>query len=242
MMAATLGNGPDVACDVRELQLVRMQLGNVEHVVEHADETGGCLDRRVGELLLHRPQFRAAEQVDCRYDRIERRADFVAHHRDEARLARLALGRQPILRAGAEGEHREARHDEDAEHDFNRVVVRDRAPRRRAEVRAVEPVRRQLVHVARRQRVQRFVDDRRQHRQVFARGHDDHGGHVRDSARNVQAMRVTAANRRHEHGVESDRRVRAARRDRVERIALLEGREQPYRRIVLTEKALVRSA
>jgi hypothetical protein len=112
---------------------VRVHLGNVEHVVDQAEQVARArLQTFEVKLLRWRVRSEDAELEELRIseDRVERRAELVAHRRQELRLrarrrlgalSRLALGRvQPRV------VHRDRRPTGDADHETLLALGEDR--------------------------------------------------------------------------------------------------------------------
>ena len=90
-----LEHGPHAERRFFELQLVRVNLREVENVVEDPEQVAG---RRVGdahELVRFRGEIALERQPAHVDDRVHRRADLVAHHREERSLG--LIGRHGLL-------------------------------------------------------------------------------------------------------------------------------------------------
>ena len=76
----------DVDRKAFELELARLDLGEVENVVDDGEQALARPRDHVGEALLAARQLRLHEEIGHHHDAIHRRADFVAHRREEVRL------------------------------------------------------------------------------------------------------------------------------------------------------------
>ena len=90
---------------VFQLQAARFDLGEVENVVDDGEQGVAARADRLGVIALLARERRIEQQAGHADDAVHRRADFVAHHREEGALGLAGpLGRllgQPQLLGGA---------------------------------------------------------------------------------------------------------------------------------------------
>ncbi len=81
-----LGHPLDVEVLLGQLQLARLDLGEVEHVVQHRQQLLARLAHHVKPLALHIGEVAALHHLGHRQHTVQRRADLVAHVGQELRL------------------------------------------------------------------------------------------------------------------------------------------------------------
>ena len=117
----------EVAVDLLEADLAGLALREVEDVVDHAEQELARVPDGLGETALARRELGLEEEVGHPHHAVHRRADLVAHVREELRLRRARLLRAARVRERLLGRDRErgrearpAPREEDARDDRER--------------------------------------------------------------------------------------------------------------------------
>jgi hypothetical protein len=112
----------DIEVGALEHQLARLDLGEVEHLLDQPHHHARGAAQRLQHVGLLARQLRVAQQVGHADDGVERRAQLVAHHRDEAALglvrglgARERIEHARHQRAHVEAQNQGADHELDAD-------------------------------------------------------------------------------------------------------------------------------